>query len=249
MPTRLDEIVMDAADPKGLGDFWAEMLGWRSSPDQDGDVVVRPPAGEPGAELLMGGVPDVAAGSHRLHLDLRSRSDQEQTELVDRAVRLGARPVDIGQGDVPWVVLADPEGNRFCILEPRAAYAATGSLAAVVVESRDPRAQARFWAEATGWGVAASELNFASVVAPGGVGPALEFVAVPRLPDGKNRVHLDVRPLPGGDRDAEVARLVRLGARPLDVGQGAAELGEVTWTVLADPEGAAFCVLRAVSPS
>jgi hypothetical protein len=96
--------------------------------------------------------------------------------------------------------------------------------------------------------VTASEPGFASVVAPGGVGPALEFVAVSRLPAGKNRTHLDVRPLPGGDRDAEVERLIGLGAGPLDVGQGAAAPGEVTWTVLADPEGTAFCVLQAPSP-
>jgi hypothetical protein len=91
--------------------------------------------------------------------------------------------------------------------------------------------------------VTASEPGFASVRAPGGTGPAIEFVAVPRLPDGKNRVHLDVRPGPGGDRDAEVERLRAAGARPLDVGQSAAPPGDVSWAVLADPEGTAFCVL------
>lgn len=245
MPTELDEIVVDAADPRGLGAWWAELLGWNLDTDADGDISLTPRDGEPGIELLFGAVPDVTAGSHRLHLDLRSRTAAEQRDLVERAERRGARRIDVGQGDVPWVVLADPEGNPFCVLEPRDAYARSGALAAVVCQALDPRSQARFWAAATGWGVRAAEPAFASVTPPGGVGPAVEFVAVRTLPRGKNRIHLDVRPLPGGDRDAEVARLTGLGARPLDVGQ---RPGEVSWTVLSDPEGGAFCVLRAPGP-
>lgn len=248
MPTELHAIVLDAADPKALGAWWAELLGWDVAQDADGDAHLTPPPGEPGIELLVVEVPDVAAGSHRVHLDLRSRTSAEQADLVGLAERRGARRIDIGQGDVPWVVMADPEGNRFCVLEPREEYTATGSLAAVVVAALDPRSQARFWAHATGWGVTASEPGFASIRAPGGVGPAVEFVAVPKPAAGKNRLHLDVRPLPGGDRDAEVERLIGLGARLLDVGQRDAAPGEVTWTVLADPEGTAFCVLRAPSP-
>jgi hypothetical protein len=248
MPTELYEIVLDAAAPKSLGAWWAELLGWDVAQDADGDTSVTPPPGEPGIELLVVEVPDVAAGSDRVHLDLRSRTPAEQADLVERAERRGARRIDVGQGDVPWVVMADPEGNRFCVLEPRDTYANTGSLAAVVVGSLDPRAQARFWAHATGWGVTASEPGFASITAPGGVGPAVEFVAVSKPATGKNRLHLDIRPLPGGDRDAEVEWLIEFGARPLDVGQHDAAPGEVTWTVLADPEGTAFCVLQPPTP-
>jgi hypothetical protein len=248
MPTALDEIVMDAADPRSLGRWWAALLDWDVDAADDQEVSVTPPPGEPGLELLFCAHPDPRPESQRLHLDVRSRTTAEQAELVARAERSGGRRIDIGQGDVPWVVLADPEDNHFCVLEPRDVYAAAGSLAAVVVQTLDPRSQARFWARATGWGVSASEPTLASVVAPGGVGPALEFLAVPKLPAGKNRLHLDVRPLAGGDRDAEVARLIGLGARPLDVGQGRAAPGEVSWTVLADPEGAAFCVLSAPPP-
>lgn len=245
MPTVLNEIVLDATAPQILGNWWAEQLGWNVTLDADGEASVTPPDVEPGVELLLAAVPDAARGSGRLHLDLRSRTPREQAELVTRAERHGARRIDIGQGDVPWVVLADPEGNPFCVLEPRDTYARSGSLAAVVAQAIDPRAQARFWAEATGWSVRSVEPGLASVAGPGGIGPALEFVAATKLPTGKNRLHLDVQPLPGGDRDAEVERLTGLGAKPLDVGQ---DLDEVTWTVLADPEGAAFCVLRAPSP-
>ena len=71
--------------------------------------------------------------------------------------------------------------------------------------------------------------------------PGLLFLRVPELKSGKNRLHLDLRPV---DQAAEVARLERLGARRADVGQGP----EVTWVVLADPDGNEFCVLRAFRP-
>jgi hypothetical protein len=244
MPTELHEIVIDAATPATLGPWWAEQLGWRSERHEDGDVSVTPPPGEAGIELLFVPVSDVDAGSHQVHLDLRSRTDAEQRALVEAAERRGAVRGDVGQGEVPWVVLADPEGNRFCVLEPRQTHDRTGALAAVVVQALDPRAQARFWAEATGQGVTAAEPDFATVTAPGGVGPALAFVAVRRLPPGKNRIHLDVRPGPGGDGAVELKRLLGLGARPLEVGQSDSPPDEISWTVLSDPEGTAFCLLR-----
>jgi predicted enzyme related to lactoylglutathione lyase len=261
MTTVLDQIVLDAVDPVALGGWWSELLGWPATLDADGDVELAPPTGEPGVPLLFCRVDDAAAGSQRLHLDLSSGSPAEQRSLVARAEAVGARPVDIGQGDTPWVVLADPEGGLFCVLEPRPEYDDAGPVAAVVVETLDPAAAARFWAAATGWDITRQDRRFASLRAPGGAGPALEFLSVDRLPDGKNRVHLDVAPTSGPvadqsqdhdhdrdrdrdrDRDAAVARLVTLGARPLDVGQEAAP-GAVRWVVLADPEGAAFCVLR-----
>jgi hypothetical protein len=245
MPTRLDEINVDAVHPAALGAWYGSLLGWRVTTDPHGDISVTPPPDEPGVEIIFAPVEDAQAGSGRVHLDLRSASPQQQQALVARAEAAGAKRVDIGQGAVPWVVLADPEGGLFCVLEPRAEYEHTGALAAVVVQATDPAASARFWASATGWGIIASEPRYASVRAPGGVGPAIEFIRVHRAPGGKNRVHLDVRPLPGDDQDAEVNRLIELGARPVDVGQDQAEPGEVTWVVLADPEGVAFCVLAA----
>ena len=244
MPTTLDAVLLDSADPAALGAWWAGLLGWSHVLDHEGDARLDPPDGAPGLRIDVLHDPDPAAGTHRLHLDLRSGSASEQAELVARAERAGARRIDVGQGDVPWVVLADPEGTRFCVLEPREVYAGTGALAAVVVQALDPARLAAFWAEATGRPVTASGPDFASLAAPDGAGPALEFVTVPHLPAGKNRVHLDVRPEPGGDRHAEVTRLLALGAVPLEIGQSADPAGTASWTVLADPEGGAFCVLN-----
>jgi hypothetical protein len=109
MPTELDEIIIDATDPKSLGTWWADVLGWRARADADGDLVVEPPPAEPGVPLLFCRVPEPGAGSHRVHLDLRSRSEQEQAELVARIEATGGRRIDVGQRDVPWVVLADLE--------------------------------------------------------------------------------------------------------------------------------------------
>ncbi|MCP2165344.1 VOC family protein [Goodfellowiella coeruleoviolacea] len=240
MATRLVDIVVDAADPVPLARFWADLLGWRVEHVAEDQVTVRA-TDIPGSTLKLTFVPvaDAKAGKNRVHLDLASTSAAHQRDLVERAGRLGAEPADIGQRrELPWVVLADPQGNEFCVLEPRPVYQHTGALAAVVVDAVRPGALAEFWAGATGWAVVDSQAEFASVRPSSGVGPWLEFVADSGAKRGKNRVHLDLAPTPGGDLAAEVDRLCALGAVPVDIGQGA-----VSWRVLADPEGNEFCVL------
>ena len=112
MTLRLDAIAFDANDPVHLGRWWAELLGWEHEVDDDGDVELVAPDGS--ATLYFGKVPEGKAVKNRLHLDLRP--DDQEAEVA-RAEAMGARRVDIGQGeDVTWVVLADPEGNEFCIL-------------------------------------------------------------------------------------------------------------------------------------
>jgi predicted enzyme related to lactoylglutathione lyase len=239
MPTRLVWVVVDAADPAALARWWAEALGWTITLEEPDEVAVEPPGPDGlGVPLVFVPVADPKVGKNRVHLDLRSASADDQAAQVARLTGLGARPADIGQGDVPWVVLADPEGNEFCVLDPRDGYAHTGPVAAVVVDAAEPPAIARFWSEATGWPVVASGGGFASLRAPSGTGPFVEFLRVGDPKRVKNRLHLDVAPFAGDDQAAEVARLWALGATPADVGQG-----EVTWVVLADPEGNEFCVL------
>jgi predicted enzyme related to lactoylglutathione lyase len=144
----------------------------------------------------------------------------------------------VGQGDVPWTVLADPEGNVFCVLEPREIYRDTGPIAAVVVDCADPRAMARFWAEAMDWALHEVSDDHARLRSARRVGPYLEFLRIHGAKTGWNRVHLDVAPYPSDDQGVEAARLQTLGATLVDVGQG-----DVAWKVLADPEGNEFCVL------
>lgn len=117
---------------------------------------------------------------------------------------------------------------------------------AVSVDSTDPRVPAAFWEAALGWR-RTYEVDDEIVLEPAegspedGVSPDLLFLKVPEGKSVKNRLHLDLRPT---DRDAEVARLEGLGATQVSVGQGP----DVTWVVMADPDGNEFCVLRALRP-
>jgi hypothetical protein len=106
----------------------------------------------------------------------------------------------------------------------------------VVVDAEDPWRLARWWAEALGYHVADEDPDGVEIRPAGDGAPTLTFVQVPEAKKVKNRLHLDLRP---DDQDAEVERLVDMGARHVDVGQGE----DVTWVVLADPEGNEFCVL------
>jgi catechol 2,3-dioxygenase-like lactoylglutathione lyase family enzyme len=233
MTTRLDNVVVDAADPAALAGFWSAALGAAITYQDENEVDV----GLPGFDLAFVPVPEPKTGQNRVHLDLASASAEDQAAIVDRLLGLGARHVDIGQGDVPWVVLADPEGNEFCVLEPRDEYRDIGPVAAIVVAARDAVGLARFWSEATGRPLTRSGPDWASLAFPAGAW--LEFVASPAVKTVKNRVHLDVRPSAGDDHAVEVRRLLSAGAGRADVGQG-----DVPWAVLVDPEGNEFCLLR-----
>ena len=110
-----EQVVVDAADPVALGRWWAQALGWVVLNDSAEEFEIRPsPDQLPG--LIFSPSQDVKRTKNRLHLDLRP--DDQEAEVA-RVLGLGARRVDIGQGTVPWVVLADPEGNEFCILSAR----------------------------------------------------------------------------------------------------------------------------------
>jgi hypothetical protein len=111
-------------------------------------------------------------------------------------------------------------------------------VAAIVSFVADPVAQADFWSAASGWPVARTGVEFASLRDPDGRGPWLEFIRSAHPHEVKNRIHLDVAPYPDGAIPTEVARLTDLGARPIDIGQG-----DVSWEVLSDPERNEFCVL------
>jgi predicted enzyme related to lactoylglutathione lyase len=116
MTLRLWSIEVDAHDPATLGHWWADVLGWKIFFESDDEVVVTTPDERfPG--LVFSKVPEGKSVKNRLHLDF---APDDRDAEVGRLTRLGARRVDIGQtGDETWVVLADPEGNEFCVLGAR----------------------------------------------------------------------------------------------------------------------------------
>ncbi len=102
-----------------VGYFWRDVLGWSLVWDQDDETAIRALDGT-GLFITFGGPPlPPKHGKNRLHLDLAPPEDGDQRAEVERLESLGARRVDIGQGDVSWVVMADPDGNEFCVLTPR----------------------------------------------------------------------------------------------------------------------------------
>jgi Glyoxalase-like domain len=118
MASRLSTIVIDANDVALVGEFWAGVLGRAAELDDDGDLVLKAPDGD-SVDVLVIGVPEPKHTKNRLHIDLEP-SGGDQDEELGRLLALGATRVDIGQGEPSWVVLADPEGNEFCLLSRRA---------------------------------------------------------------------------------------------------------------------------------
>lgn len=242
----LENLVFDALEPQRLGRFWEAVVGGERLTDEPGIFETRLTVeGGPTLDLCFQQVPEPPVDRPRLHLDLTGGS--RQAEEVERLLGLGARHLDIGQGDVPWVVLADPEGNPCWVMEERASYADTGPIAALPLESVDPDRDAAFWSWLTGWSDAPG-LAPRSLRHPSMRGPLLELLPE-RAPKGapkgapKNRLHLDVRLETGEDPDGVEAAIAERGGAPLR-----AEWGDLPWRSYTDPSGNEFCVLPASGP-
>ncbi|MGN6609257.1 MAG: VOC family protein [Jatrophihabitans sp.] len=130
MSIRWYTVVIDCRDVAAQAAWWGQVLGWPTVYEAPDEVVLVPPhAVEPGADevpverrgpgLVFVPVPEGKTVKNRLHLDLAPRAGDDQAAEVQRLLDLGATRVDVGQGERTWVVLADPEGNEFCVLSPR----------------------------------------------------------------------------------------------------------------------------------
>ncbi|WP_214404556.1 VOC family protein [Pseudonocardia lacus] len=233
---RLENIVWDARDPHLLGPFWTAALAAEPMTDEPDLVEARLNLSDDVfLDLCFQQVDEPSTSPARLHLDLAG--GERQREVVRRLLDLGAEHADVGQGQVPWTVLADPEGGAFCVMEDREAYrATTGPIAALPLDSADPERDAAFWAEITDWVPATGTPGVTTLRHPSGVGPLLELCPEPEPSRGKNRLHLDVRPDAARDHDI-VERVLRRGATALS------EPGEHPWRIFTDPSGNEFCVL------
>ena len=115
MPSQLAAIAIDAVRPREVADFWCAVLDWRVV-EEDSDVISIAPRDRSRPSIDVIAVPEGKTVKNRLHFDLRADGVATAEEL-ERLLALGARRTDVGQGpDVSWVVLADPEGNEFCLL-------------------------------------------------------------------------------------------------------------------------------------
>jgi predicted enzyme related to lactoylglutathione lyase len=234
--SRLVALCFDANDPYRLAHFWAAALRWEIN-EESRDEIGLVPTDDTRFGVLFLRVPEVKTGKNRIHLDLTTTSVDDQTETVGRLIELGARHVDIGQRpEEPHVVVADPEGNELCVIEPENSFLADcGRLGSITCDGS--RAVGYFWSEALGWPLVWDQDEETAIRAPDGTGPFITWG--PPVPPKitKNRLHLDIAP-DHGDQRAEVDRLVSLGATRIDIGQR-----DVDRVVMADPDGNEFCVL------
>jgi len=127
MASKFTELEVDCADPIALAQFWCAVLDYEVQEEEDGVITIGSPMVPEGKNrtgpvppvLTFAHVPEAKTIKNRLHLDVNP-TDREQDEEVRRLLDLGARHTDVGQtGDESWIVLADPEGNEFCVLAGR----------------------------------------------------------------------------------------------------------------------------------
>ncbi len=238
---QLENLVIDATDPARLARFWSGALAAPIIAVTPAETTLRltTPYG-PTLDICIVPVADKTPRPHRIHLDLYGGPAQQAT--VRRLLGMGARHLDIGQGPVPWTVLADPADYAFCVMDERLYYTRTGPLAALPIDATDPEDLARFWEAATGWRREPvrprDPQRVPTLRHPSGRGPLLEFCPEEEPKRSKNPIHLDVRVDRGHDPQEQVRRLLDLGAAHIEH-----EWGELPWTVLADPSGNEFCVL------
>ena len=226
MTSRLDAVCFAANEPSRLIRFWSGLLGWEPA---GGDTLL--PNDDTGFRLRFVPTDEPKAGLNRAHFDLTSSSLEGQQQTVARALGLGARHLDVGQGpDAEHVVLADPEGNEFCVIEPGNEFLAEcGFIGALACDGTQQVGY--FWSAALGWPLVWDQDEETAIRSPHG-GPKVTWGGPPLAPrTGSDRVRFDLRAT-----DGEVDRLLALGATHTG-GSGPG------WVALADPDGAEFRVL------
>ena len=241
MAADLVALSVDANDPLRLAHFWAGVLGWATADDlADGIALV--PSDDTGFRLRFLASQEQKTGPNQMHFDLTSTSLEDQQRTVARSLELGARHIDVGQRpEEGHVVLADPEGNEFCVIEPGNNFlAGCGFIGAV--SSDGSQEVGYFWSEALGWPLVWDQDQETAIRSPHG-GPKITWGGPPVNPKkGKNRLHFDLAPPAHGNQQAEVDRLLSLGATRIDIAEG-----DPGWAVLADPDGNEFCVFPPAS--
>jgi catechol 2,3-dioxygenase-like lactoylglutathione lyase family enzyme len=231
MLSRLLAVTFDAHEVARLAQFWAGVLGREVVKDAGGALL----PGED-AQLSLRFVASDAekAGPNRMHLHLTSAGAADQQDTVATALGLGARHLDVGQRpEEGHIVLADPDGNEFCVIEPGNAFlAGCGFLGELACEGT--RDVGLFWSKALGWPLVWDQNQETAIQSPHG-GTKIAWGGPPVAPkEAPNRQRFELAPA-GSHRRAEIDRLVSLGATRLETSADGAE-------VLADPDGNEFRV-------
>ena len=228
MSSTLVAVTFDARDPAGLASFWGSLLDRQVVHEASGALL---PAEDTQVGLRFVAASTEKSGRNRLHLHLTSTSLEDQRRTVATALSLGGRHLDVGQlPEEEHVVLGDPAGNEFCVIEPGNSFlAGCGYLGEVSCDGS--REVGLFWRDALGWSLVWDRDEETAVQSPAG-GTKVSWGGPPVSPkQTRNRQRLD---LAATDPAREVARLVALGATRLGDRDGSVEF--------ADPDGNEFCV-------
>jgi hypothetical protein len=212
------DLCIDAVDAAALGRFWAGALRLELQLDDEGDARLVGPT--PRHTVWINTVPEPVTVKQRMHLDVRADS-------VDDVVALGGRVVD-AESFEHWTVMKDVEGGELCVFGTREGRPA--GLMEIVVDTADPVRISTWWADVLGTEAKDHEHGYAYIEqVPEAPFESLVWVPVPEPKTVKNRIHIDVT-------TPDVQLLVDAGARLLRP-----QDGEISWSVLADPDGNEFC--------
>ena len=231
-------LALDAAAPDELARFWARALRWDIR-DADEDGIELVPTDATAFHLLLQPRATEKAGQNRIHFDLTTTSLDHQNDTVDDLLAIGATHVDIGQDpNEAHVVLADPEGNEFCVIEPSNRFLA-GCPRLGAVNCDGTRDLGCFYSEALGWPLVWDQDEETAIQAPGGTGPKITWSGPPLMPKlGRERFHFHLASMRPTSAQATLDRIVELGATRLDVGDAChGAIG------LADVDGNPFCLV------
>ena len=211
--------------------FWAGLLGWEVA--DDGTTLV--PNDDTGFAIRFLPTEEPKTEPNWIHFDLTSNLEAQES-TVARVLALGGRHHDVGQlPEEEHVVLADPEGNEFCVIEAGNGFLADCGVIGAL-SSDGSQSVGYFWSAALGWPLVWDQDEETAIRSPHG-GPKISWGGPPVRPKtGRNRWHYDLAPAGDGDRDTEVERLLSLGATRLGAGHDGS-------MVLADPDGNELCVL------
>ena len=235
--SRFHGIGIEAHDPTLVGRFWAGVLDWELVEHLSGEVVALPHDGT-AYRIAFRAADTPKLDQNRIHFDLTSASDEAMSARVASALDLGGRHIDIGQTpDDGHVVLADPEGNELCVIEPGNSFLAdTGVIGGVNCDGS--QAVGYFWSEALGWPLVWDQDEETAIQAPEG-GSKITWSGPPLMPRlGRDRLHLELEVAAADDLDAELDRHVALGAAVQARPNGAEGPA-----VLTDPDGNEFRIL------
>jgi predicted enzyme related to lactoylglutathione lyase len=239
MTVQLVAVALDAMAPNELARFWAHALRW-SIREAEGAGVELVPTDTTSFGVLLRPGPTDKVGQNRIHFDLTTTSLDDQLNTVAELLAIGGRHIDIGQDpNDAHVVLADPEGNEFCIIEPDNRFLAScPRLGAVNCDGT--RALGCFFSEALGWPLVWDQDEETAIQAPDGTGPKITWSGPPLMPKlAKERFHFHLAPVSGTSAQAALDQLLALGATRLDIGHGCP--GAI---VLADVDGNELCLVE-----